>query len=98
MPTILSGFAATATPTLVGRSPSRFDPRPPTLPDATPEPSSSRHDAPLSLLPPILTEADDALNELDGDRGGVLCLKTLLLSLALWWGLWRSGRRLTRRY
>ena len=26
MRTILSGFAATATPTLVGRSPSRFEP------------------------------------------------------------------------
>jgi hypothetical protein len=47
-------------------------------------------------LPPIGTEADDVRNELDGDRGGVLGLETLLLSLGLWWGLWQSARRLTR--
>jgi len=53
---------------------------------------------PLSSLPQIRNEADHAVNKLDGDRRGVFYVEPLLLSLALWWGLWRSARRLTRRH
>jgi low temperature requirement protein LtrA len=32
------------------------------------------------------------------DGRGALSVETLLLSLALWWGLWRSASRLTHRW
>jgi hypothetical protein len=51
----------------------------------------------LSSLPRIRNEADHAVNEVDGDRRGVFYVEPFVLSLVLWWGLWRSARRLTRR-
>jgi hypothetical protein len=51
---------------------------------------------PWSSLPRIRNEADHAVNVLDGDRRGVFYVEPFLLSLALWWGLWRSARRFTR--
>jgi hypothetical protein len=35
------------------------------------------------------------MNELESTRGGFY-VETLLLSLALWWGLWRSASRLVK--
>jgi hypothetical protein len=69
-----------------------------TLVSITPTSSDDPPVPPLSSPPPIRNEADDAVNELDGDPLGVVYVETLLLSVALWWGLWRSARRLTRRH
>jgi hypothetical protein len=68
-----------------------------TLVSVTPTSSDDPPMPPRSSLPPIRKEADDAVSELDGDHRGVLYVESILLSLALWWGLWRSARRLTRR-